>query len=294
MDLFLQLTVNGLVQGALVACLAVGFGFIARAFRVFHVAMGAEYVFSGCIFYAAAALWKLPPPAAVAVTVVMSIAFAEVIEFAVYRPFDRRGASGGVKMVASLGVLIVTENVLSLIFGNEVKTIPHPTPAVYAFRGVSITSLQLLQLGVSTAFFSVGGLLLAKWLPLKSALALGDSPELMRALAIRTGGVRALAAAFAGVAVSVPAMLITADTGIEPHSGMKWLLVASVAAFFGGRDRYCAWGAGAVVLGLAQSLAVWKIPAQWSDTVAFALLLAVLAVRPRGLFGAALRTEELA
>lgn len=46
MNLFLQLLGNGLVQGAVVMLYAAGFGFVYRSFRVFHIAMGAQFVFS--------------------------------------------------------------------------------------------------------------------------------------------------------------------------------------------------------------------------------------------------------
>ena len=94
--------------------------------------------------------------------------------------------------------------------------------------------------------------------------------------------------------VSVPALMVSADTGMDPHEGMRWLLMASMAAFFGGRDRYWGWGAGALALGLAQAAVVWRLPSQWADTAAFAMLLGVLAFRPRGLFGRARRAEEAA
>ena len=50
----------------------------------------------------------------------------------------------------------------------------------------------------------------------------------------------------------------------------------------------------ALALGLAQAIAVWKLPAQWMDAVAFSLLLGVLALRPNGLFGGERRLEAAA
>ena len=51
MNLFLQLMGNGIIQGALAACLAAGFGFVYRSFRIFHIAMGAQFVFSCYALY---------------------------------------------------------------------------------------------------------------------------------------------------------------------------------------------------------------------------------------------------
>lgn len=291
MGLFLQLLANGLVQGAMVACLASGFGLVARSFRVFHVAMGAQFVFSSYAFYMAAVLLRLPPVGAVALALALSVLFALLLEVVVYRPFAARGCAGGVTMVASLGVLIVTENVMALAFGNEVRTIPHPALETLAFGSVRLTSLQVLQFAVCLVLFVAVGILIARSRWYKACWALGDEPDLARTMRLPVGRIRALVMATGALLVAVPALLVSADTGMDPHEGMRWLLVASMAAFFGGRDRYWAWGAGALAIGIAQVIAVWKLPAQWMDAVAFSLLLGVLAMRPNGLFGGERRLE---
>lgn len=294
MGLFLQLLANGLVQGAMVACLASGFGLVARSFRVFHVAMGAQFVFSSYAFYMAAALLRLSPVGAVALALALSVLFALLLEILVYRPFAVRGCAGGVTMVASLGVLIVTENVMALAFGNEVKTIPHSPLETLAFGSVRLTSLQVLQFAVCLTLFVTVGILIARSRWYKACWALGDEPELARTMRLPVGRIRALVMATGALLVAVPALLVSADTGMDPHEGMRWLLVASMAAFFGGRDRYWAWGAGALAIGIAQVITVWKLPAQWMDAVAFSLLLGVLAMRPNGLFGGERRLEAAA
>ena len=59
-SLFAQLFGNGLVQGAVAMLYAAGFGIVYRSFRVFHIAMGAQFVFSCYAFYTCAAVCKLP------------------------------------------------------------------------------------------------------------------------------------------------------------------------------------------------------------------------------------------
>ena len=93
MNLFLQLLGNGLVQGAVAMLYAAGFGFVYRSFRVFHIAMGAQFVFSCYAFYLCATMLKLPLALAVCGTLALSVLFAAAIEWAVYRPFFRKGCS---------------------------------------------------------------------------------------------------------------------------------------------------------------------------------------------------------
>ena len=292
MNLFLQLLGNGLVQGAVAVLYAACFGFVYRSFRVFHIAMGAQFVFACYAFYTCAAVCKLPIVVSVPTVLVLSAAFAALIECAVYRPFVQKRCSSGVVMIASLGVMIVLENVVALIYGNEVKTISNQLEPSAAFAGLRFTRIQLLQFFVGLGVYAAVGAAVryGKWF--KALWAMGDQPELLPVLGLPVRWLRLGVMMLGGVLVAIPAMLISWDIGMDPHVGMHYLLLGSVAVFFGGVDRYWAWGAGAMLLAALQSLAVWKFSAQWTDLVTFGVLIFVLLFRPQGLFGLRKRLEE--
>lgn len=292
MNLFLQLLGNGLVQGAVAVLYAACFGFVYRSFRVFHIAMGAQFVFACYAFYTCAAVCKLPLVVSVPAVLVLSAAFAALIECAVYRPFVQKRCSSGVVMIASLGVMIVLENVVALIYGNEVKTISNQLEPSAAFAGLRFTRIQLLQFFVGLGVFAAVGAAVryGKWF--KALWAMGDQPELLPVLGLPVRWLRLGVMMLGGVLVAIPAMLISWDIGMDPHVGMHYLLLGSVAVFFGGVDRYWAWGAGAMLLAALQSLAVWKFSVQWTDLVTFGVLIFVLLFRPQGLFGLRKRLEE--
>lgn len=294
MNLFLQLLGNGLVQGAVAILYATGFGFVYRSFRVFHIAMGAQFVFSCYAFYLGAAVLKLPVAVAILGSLLLSTLFAVLVEFAVYRPFFRKGCSSGVVMIASLGVLIVVENLIALCFGNEVKTISNQLEPSVAFAGLRFTRIQLLQFFVGLGVFGLVGGLVRYGRYVKAVWAMGDQPELLPILGLPLGRLRLLVMSLGGVLVAIAAMLVSWDIGMDPHVGMHYLLVGSVAVFFGGTDRYWAWGVGAMLLSVLQSLAVWRFSARWTDLVTFGVLIFVLLFRPQGLFGIRKRLEEAA
>lgn len=292
MSLFLQLLGNGIVQGSVVMLYAAGFGVVYRSFRVFHIAMGAQFVFSCYAFYLCATMLKLPLAFAVCGTLALSVLFAAAIEWAVYRPFFRKGCSSGVVMIASLGVMIVVENVIALVYGNEVKTISNQLEPSLAFAGLRFTRIQVFQFLVGIATFAAVGAAVrhGKWF--KALWAMGDQPELLPVLGLPVRWLRLGVMMLGGVLVAIPAMLISWDIGMDPHVGMHYLLLGSVAVFFGGTDRYWAWGAGAMLLSVLQSLAVWQFSARWTDLVTFGVLVFVLLFRPQGLFGVSKRLEE--
>ena len=183
-SLFVQLFGNGLVQGAVAMLYAAGFGIVYRSFRVFHIAMGAQFVFSCYAFYLCAVMLKLPLVLAVCGTLALSALFAAAIEWAVYRPFFSKGCSSGVMMIASLGIMIVVENVIALIYGNEVKTISKQLEPSVVFAGLRFTRIQVLQFFVGLGVFTSVGMAVryGKWF--KALWAMGDQPELLAVLGL--------------------------------------------------------------------------------------------------------------
>ena len=292
MNLFLQLLGNGIVQGAMALCLAAGFGFVYRSLRIFHIAMGGQFVFSCYAFYFFAVRLNWNILAAGAAAVALSAAFGALIELAVYRPFFNKNSSSGVTMIASLGIMIIVENLISLCFGNEVKTISNQLEPSVVLGDLRFTRIQLIQFFGGVAIFLGAGLLTRGVRCFKAIWAMGEQPELIPVLGLPQTLLRLTVMTLSGVMIAVPAVLISYDIGMDPHVGMHYLLLASVAVFFGGADRYLAWGVGAMTLAVLQSLAVWKFSARWTDLVTFGALVAILLFRPQGLFGTRKRLEE--
>lgn len=292
MSLFLQLFANGIIQGAIVACLAVGFGIVYRSFRVFHIALGAQFVFSCYAIYGLVTVLAWRGAIAIVGTLFLSVAFAWLIEFAVYRPFYRKRCTSGVLMIASLGILIVVENLIALCFGNEVKTISTSLQPSVTLGVLRFTHIQMIQLVVGLGLFGGLGVSVQKGRHFMAVWAMGDQAELIPVLGLPFGKLRLMVMAISGIMIAVPAMLVSYDIGMDPRIGMHYLLLASVAVFFGGVDRYWAWGVGAIVLCSLQSLTVWKFSTRWINLVTFGVLIFVLLFRPQGLLGTQKRLEE--
>lgn len=292
MGLFFQLLGNGVVAGAVAILYAIGFGFVYRSLKVFHIALGAEFVFAAYMFYTFLVVAKLPLVAAVVLTLFSSAGLSALIEYAVYRPFALKRSSSGVVMIASLGVMIVVENLIALIYGNEVKTVSSALEPSILMGSLRFTRIQLLELLVGLGLFGLVGaaLKLGRWS--KAVWALGDQPELVPVMGLPINKLRLMMITLSGLLTASAAMLVSWDIGMDPHIGMHYLLIGSVAVFFGGVDRYWAWGAGAMTLSVLQSLAVWRFSAQWTDLVTFGALVFVLVFRPQGLFGLSKRLEE--
>nr|VFJ63751.1 MAG: branched-chain amino acid transport system permease protein [Candidatus Kentron sp. DK] len=292
MNLFLQLTANGLVNGALYAVLAVGFGLVWRSLRVFHVAYGGLFVVTAYVFHTLVAQAGLSPLAALLLTIICAAIIGWAMELGFYRLFYWKNAASGVVLIASLGIFIALENAVALISGNELQTVSRGLVRTWTLGPVVLTELQVIEFLAGSAVVALLWLLTRRLRIFKALWAMGDQPALIPVLGLPFYGLRALVMALSTALVAIPACLLTLDIGIDPHMGMSYLLIAAVAVLVGGIDRYGGWIVGAVVLALLQSLVVWQLSARWMDFVTFGLLVAMLVFRPEGLMARHRRMEE--
>jgi branched-chain amino acid transport system permease protein len=109
-----QFLVNGIISGALIGIVAIGFWFIYRSTNLFHIAHGSVYTASAYIFYSLYA--------ALGVTLYVSLPLALLagailgigMYFIVYEPLERNNASDGVKFISSLAAYILIVNVIAI------------------------------------------------------------------------------------------------------------------------------------------------------------------------------------
>ena len=292
MELLLQLVVNGLVNGTLFALLACAFGLVYRSLRIFHIA------FAGLFLVAPYAAWSthtwlgMPVWLAVGLGVAAAGLAGYGIEQILYRPLYRRKTSGGAVIVASLGAFIIIQNLVALMFGNDIMTFERGLAQRFELGPVGLTDIQIVQFSVASVALAAFGLAIRRVRLFKILWAMGDEPELVPVLGLPLMRYRALVFVTSGVLAGLAGGLIAVDVGIDPHMGMSYLLVAAVAVLAGGIDRFSGWVLGAVVLALLQSLMVWQFSAQWMDLVTFGVLIAILVFRPHGMLGLRKRLEE--
>jgi len=103
--------------------MAVGFAIIYNTTRVFHLAHGAVLTCAAYCFYVTVAVSGLSLLVAVPITVAVAAALGCFIEFCVYAPLRRRGAGPAALMIASLGLLVLFQNLFAIVFSTDIRTV---------------------------------------------------------------------------------------------------------------------------------------------------------------------------
>jgi len=285
MDLALQLLANGLINGSHYALLGVGFGLIFGPTKVVHFAYGPVYALAAYACWALAVPLGLPlllaAPAAVAIAAVAGV----LAYLLLYRPFERSQSSHLVVLIASLGLFIVLENMLGIVFGTDTKVVPDLSPAIFLWGPVVFTEVQVWQ--VAALAVTAAGLF--AFLRLtdhgKALMAMTDNLEMAQIIGIDTRRMAVLAFALGSAVAAVPAVLILLKEGATPHMGFIAVFMAFVAVVVGGIGSLAGAIIGGYALGIVENLGMWKIPTEWQSTIAFVLLFLILLFRPSGLFG---------
>jgi len=153
--------------------------------------------------------------------------------------------------------------------------------------GIRATPDQLLSLGVAAVFVAAVHLLLTRTAMGRSMRAVSENPALSACVGIEVGSViRAvwlLGAGLAAVAGVGAGLLVQ----IRPQMGLDLLLPLFAAAILGGIGSVPGAMAAGLIVGLSEAFAVRIVGAEWRAAVAFVILIAVLLIRPQGLFGRA-------
>lgn len=293
LELFAQLTVNGLISGSLFALLAISFGVILGITRTFHFAHGVVYTTGAYAAYGLTEGLGLPLWLAAVLAVGAAAVLGVGIEVVVYQPLRRLFASPLTVLIASLGVLIIVENAIAVFFSTDAKVISGFPSRPISVGGVVFTTLHLTMVLVSWALFLVLLLFLYRTKSGKAMRGVANSPEMAEVVGIDTRRVFIGAFAIGSAAAAPAAILYTLDKGATPDMGVTAVLMAAIAVIVGGVGSLPGAAVGGLIIGLARNWGIFLVPSEWQSAIAFGILLVVILFRPTGLFGVKFRKAEV-
>ena len=281
----MQVAVNIAVLAAIYALICCGYVLIYRVSRVLSLAHGELMMLGAYGLYATAALFGGHPGLAIAAAAVLALTVGIAVYVALMWRMTGESVLAAVLATIALGILL--RGAMILAFGTQTQ---------YPLRdlGWSNTSLPILGARISavglalvlaTALVYAGlfaFLRFTRWgIRLRAA---GQHPLLAAQRGIGLHGIYALAWGLATFTGGMAGMLIACDAGLEGTLviiGLK----AFPAALVGGLDSLVGALVGSLVVAAAEVLLIHHVDPLLSDVVPFAVLLAMLAVRPWGLFG---------
>ena len=284
--LLLQLLCNGLVTGCALGMVAVSFSLVYSTTRIFHVAHAGVLSFGGYLTYALVQ-GGLPLLPAAALAIAAAALAGAAIQSLLYARLERQGAAHLVVLIASLGLLAMIQNAISGIFTPNTLSFSFPWGnATLRIGGIILTRTQLLTALVGVAVY-LALLGFVKRTPLGRRIrAVSSNPFLGQITRLQPQRMYVAVMMIASAVVAVPGILLGLDLGLQPYGGITLLLTATIAMIAGGVGSITGAFVIAVAIAVLQNLFLLVIPGEWSIGVTFAVFVAFMLLRPRGLFAA--------
>ena len=285
MDLFLHQVLAGLATGGIYACMALAIVMIYQAIDSLNFAQGEMAMFSTFIAWQFMQ-WGMPYWVAFFATIAVSFAAGVVIERVVFKPL--RHASLLSHIVVFIALFAILNSLAGFIWDFTIKSFPSPFGTQSLFgrglismhdTGMIVVTLILLVLLFGFFRYTRVGLAMR---------ATAENPESARLVGIRVGWMVALGWGMAAAIGAVAGMLIAPVVFLEPNMMLSILLYGFAAAVVGGLNSPLGAVIGGFSVGVIENLAGTYIPYVGRElklTIALTLIIAVLTLKPSGLFG---------
>ena len=289
MDIFIQQVVSGLATGGIYASVALALVMIYQATDVVNFAQGEMAMFATYICWS---LLNAGVPYWGAFLATLGIAFAGgvVIERVVIRPVENAPILSIV--IVTLGLLVICNSLAGWIWTYVQKPFPSPFPSTPFKAGeIILGAHDLGQIGI-TLLVLLCIYLFFRFTPLGLAMrAAAQNPLSSRLVGIRVGWMLALGWGLAAVFGAVAGMMVAPILTLEPNLMGGVQIYAFAAATLGGFTSPGGAVLGGFIVGVVENLVgtyVGFIGTELKFTVALAMIIVVLLVRPTGLFGSSL------
>jgi branched-chain amino acid transport system permease protein len=281
----LQLFVNIIVLASIYALIACGYVMIYRVSRVLNLAHGELMMLGAYLLLATASLFSGHAAMALGAAVALSLVVGLLVYVFLMRKMTGEMVLAAILTTVALGILI--RGLVVLLWSAQQQYpaqalgVPNPSLVIGNAR-ISLWSAVL----VITNAAVYGGLFVflrfGRWgIRMRAA---GQNPLLAAQRGIKLHSVYALAWSLSTLTGALAGILMALDSGLTtslPVIGLK----AFPAALVGGLDSLAGALVGALIVAAAEVLLIYYVDPLLSDVVPFLVLIAMLIVRPWGLFG---------
>jgi branched-chain amino acid transport system permease protein len=287
MSFFFDLFVNGLMNGATYALVALGFVLIYKATSVVNFAQGDLVMFGGYVAAALMTLYHLPLAIAVPILLAAMVLLGFLLERGVLRLMIGQQVISVV--MVTIGLSQVFQGLAAMIWGVQTKNIALPIPLEpYVIWEIFLSPINIVAALVS-GIFLIG----FAWFFRKSRMgiamrAVANDQQASMAVGINVRLVFALSWAIAGLTAAVGGLLWGSMLGVDTQMTLVGLKVFP-AVILGGLDSVPGAVVGGLIIGAVESVAAGYVDPYvgggTKDFLPYVLMILALMIRPYGFFG---------
>ena len=283
--------ITGLVNGGVYALLAIGFSLIFGVARIVNIAHTAFYMLAAYAFYTLLVRFGMGFALAGVISVAAVVGVSVLCYKLVIEPVREHEAA---VLIATIALALIFQELMLLAYGGHFLGIPSTLEGVATFMGVSIPYQRLLILVVAAVM--LGG----TWFTLyrtRLGLAIRATANDLEVANLMGMNVHRVAMATVAISVALAAIagvVVAPVFVVDPFMWLSPLVTMLAIVVLGGLGSLKGSLIGAFVIGYVEAITVFTLPAGafLKGAVALTIMVAVLLVRPEGLFGVAFEEER--
>ncbi len=286
LETFINLSLSGITLGAVYLLMAMGLTLVYGVTKVFNYAQGSFFTWGGyAAWFLAVGVLKWNYYLVIPITLAIMFLFGVIFEKVIVKPLRKLPGWDFTVIIVTLGCCLALDNLILVAFGPLTKTIPHLLEGTFKFGNFAVAKHDLIMFFVGIMVFVVLQLFLSKTWTGMSLRAVSQDNVGARIVGLPLNRMYSIAFGIAGLLSAVAVILLAPRTLLYPNVGWTTLIKAMVVMVLGGLGNIKGTVVAAFSLSLAEIFASFYLGGIWALPLFLVVLVFVLVVKPKGLFG---------
>lgn len=275
---FAQLLILGLLAGAVLSLVAIGFTLVIGVGKIANFAHGAFVAVGMYLGYEAYVAWHISPY----VTLIPAVAFFGLVGWAVAEIFEQRGRKNGEvgELLVGLALLLLINGLLEVLFTDNARSLTAVNIGSVFVTGISIPWTELVAAIFTFAVAAALHILVrtSRWG--RAMRATAEDPVVAALQGIRVPIVQRMAVTLSIVVAGLAGVIIAPFTVLTPDAGTTFLISAFAVVVLGGIGSTAGAVLAGLVIGVIDSMAAGYLSSYWTTLAPLLIILGYLLIRP--------------
>jgi branched-chain amino acid transport system permease protein len=281
-DTFFVSSFNGIVLSAIYIMVALGFALLLSIMGIFNFAHGAIYMVGAFITFGLVKSLGINQWAGLAISMTIMSGFGLFLEKFCFRPFAGKAFH---VIVMSIALILILETAVVVEFGGSNRALPAFTPGNLTFGVVSVSIDRVMTLIISAVLLCVMVIFIQKTKIGQQMLAVSQDREGAALQGINVNRTSALALVIACVLATLSGSLMSSLYYLGPFMGDGILMKAIEVVILSGIGSVGGILAGGLIIGFTDAVLPVYADPLIAQTITIGIIIVILLVRPKGLFG---------
>jgi branched-chain amino acid transport system permease protein len=286
-----DILVYGLMNGAVYAMLAIGFSLIFGAARIINLAHTAFFMLAAYAVLFFGSNLSLHPLISIPLSIVVVVVIGVFVYYVFMEPIREHETA---VLIVTVAVALVLQETILIVFGGHYRGVSSIVSGYISPMGIRVSYQYLLTLGVVSLSLVVVWLVLMKTRLGTAIRASAQDREVANLMGMNVARIAAATMAISVGLAAVAGVMVAPLYTLEPHMWLNPLVLVLAIVILGGLGSVKGSFIGAMILAFIEVTVVFLMPggAFLKVAIALAIMLAILIIRPEGLFGVYMEGER--